>query len=119
MGYGSIRRVVRTPERPIAQHIHDQTRAIPRFRRSSSTTRPQKGHSNILSHLSVPVSDKPVIRVLKVEAVFKVLDKVFINPTCSSVGVAVRCGGGGSGGDGGGDTLVQSSLPRRPVVPET
>ena len=117
-GRGSIRRVVRTPERPIAQHIHDQTRAIPRFRRPPSTACPQKGHRDILGHLGVPVSET-VIRVPKVEAVFKAFDNLFVRPVCSSAGVATRCCGRSSAGDEGGDALVQSPLPRCPAVPET
>ena len=105
MGETTIRRIVRTPKGPIAQHIHDQTRAIPRFRRSSSTPRSQKCHHDIWGHRTVPVC-KAVIRVRKVEAVLTVFNKLFTKRACSSVGVAVRCGDGSGGGDESGDSLV-------------
>ena len=105
--------MARTPKRPIAQHIHDQTRTIPAFRRPSSAARPQKGDDDILAHPGVPpVSES----FLVVEAAFSLFAKHAIGP----VGVAtVWCGGGGSASGESCDPLTQSFLPRRFAVPES
>lgn len=74
-----------TPKCSIAQRIHDQTRAIPRSRRSSSTARPQKRHFDILGHpLTLP--REAVLRVLVVESVLSVFG-FFEEPVVDPVGV--------------------------------
>lgn len=99
--------MARTPESPIAQHIHNQTRAIPRFRRPSSAARPQKGDGDTLAH-------PEAAPVIVVEDAFS----LFAKRTISPVGVAtIWCGGGGSAGGESCDPLTQSPLPRRFAVP--
>ena len=107
-----IKRMTRTPESPIAQHIHNQTRTIPRFCRPSSAARPQKCDGDILGHPEAlpPVSET----VLVVKAAFS----HFAKRTIYAVGVAtVWCGGGGSAGGESCDPLTQSPIPRRFAVP--
>lgn len=109
------KRMIRTPKCPIAQHIHDQTRTVPRFRRPSSAARPQKRHFDILGHLMVPPNET-VFHVLVVKPVFSVF-RPFAEPATGSVGVSRRCGGGVSAGEERRDSFVQSPLPRRLAVP--
>ena len=103
--------MTRTPNRPVAKHIHDQTRTIPRFRRPSSTARPQEGDRDILGHPGIPPINEAVICVLVVEAALAVFC-LFVKHTISHVGVAVGwCSGGGSAGKERFDPLIQSPLP--------
>ena len=109
----AFKRTIRTPECPIAYHIHDQTGTIPRLRRSSSAARPQKRDSDILSHSCPP--DETVIRILVVEpvlSVFWLVDNNVIDPVCVTVWRGDRV----SAGEESGDPFVWPPLPRRVAV---
>ena len=107
----SVRKMTLTPKSSIAQDIHNQARTIPRFRRTSSTARPQESDHDVLAHPGIPPIRETVIHVLVVEAtlaIFGLPAERTIDPVSAAV---VWCGGGGSACGESCDSLIWSPLP--------